>query len=428
MVVGKKAFGEKKMDLAESSFKEAVESNPQNYIAFFFLGLIHTGDNRFEEAAHDFEQVVKVVPAHSAAHLQLALVYEQLQRDEDALAEYRTVMQMNTLKELQDSAENRIAIVQNRIDGFDYSLSYTLNYSDNPNLTSLNPAGEQHSDLAGSVNYHHKLYRKPISIGVGVSPSYITYHVGQSDTLAYSITPYTNFLWKDINFSANLTYSSSSNFATQEPVSEGYNFSSDMSSDFRMPALLPWLAPEEQRYSTPSTWRLSLAANQFTSTSSPTNDANLYTLGASITQSLGNAWRASGNYSHAINVNANDLGNDLAYNSNSLSGQLSTAIGPKLSLFGGYTYTRFAYTNPDSFSLFTKKRKSGNHGLSVGANYFLDQNLRLFGNLAYTLNRTSLPTGYILDPTNFNAIVGVQSNALGNYRSWTAAAGIAFSF
>jgi tetratricopeptide (TPR) repeat protein len=428
MVVGKKAFGEKKMGLAETSFKEAVESNPQNYIAFFYLGLIHTGDSRFDDAAHDFEQVVKIVPAHSAAHFQLALVYEQLQRDEDALTEYRTVMQMNTLKEMQTSAENRIAIVQNRIDGFDYSVSYTLNYSDNPNLTSLNPAGEQHSDLVGSVNYHHKLYRKPISIGVGVSPSYITYHVGQSDTLAYSITPYTNFLWRDINFSTNLTYSSSSNFATQEPVSEGYNFSSDMSSDFRMPALVPWLVPAEQRGSAPSTWRFSLAANQFTSTSAPTNDANLYTLGASLTQSLGNSWRISGNYSHTINVNANDLGNDLAYKSNALSGQISTAIGPRLSLFGGYTYTRFAYTNPDSFSLFTKKRKSGNHGVSVGANYFLDQNLRLFGNLAFTLNRTSLPTGYILDPTNFNAIVGVQSNALGNYRSWTAATGIAFSF
>jgi tetratricopeptide (TPR) repeat protein len=416
------------MGLAETSFKEAVESNPQNYIAFFYLGLIHTGDSRFDDAAHDFEQVVKIVPAHSAAHFQLALVYEQLQRDEDALTEYRTVMQMNTLKEMQTSAESRIAIVQNRIDGFDYSVSYTLNYSDNPNLTSLNPAGEQHSDLVGSVNYHHKLYRKPISIGVGVSPSYITYHVGQSDTLAYSITPYTNFLWRDINFSTNLTYSSSSNFATQEPVSEGYNFSSDMSSDFRMPALVPWLVPAEQRGSAPSTWRFSLAANQFTSTSAPTNDANLYTLGASLTQSLGNSWRISGNYSHTINVNANDLGNDLAYKSNALSGQISTAIGPRLSLFGGYTYTRFAYTNPDSFSLFTKKRKSGNHGVSVGANYFLDQNLRLFGNLAFTLNRTSLPTGYILDPTNFNAIVGVQSNALGNYRSWTAATGIAFSF
>jgi tetratricopeptide (TPR) repeat protein len=426
-VYGKKAFNEKNLKVAEAKFKEVVTANPRNYSAYFYLGIIHTMDEQYDQAARDYEDVIKIVPAHGVARFRLGLIYEQLKRDEDALAQYRAMLGLSLDKQLTDAAKREIDVVEKRIQGFDFSANYSVNYISNRNLTKLNPLPEISFNLSGSINFHHKLHLRPVTLGISLNPFYTTNNAAHTDNLGGSLTTYALYSWGDLSFSDYLSYSESSDFSLDQTISKSYNFSGDVSEPIKMVALIPWFAPKEERGQTPTVWRFNYSANKYKVSEGALLDINTYSLGFTLSQSSSKGWRWSGGYTFTKSDPTSDIGSDYAYISHGLNFQLLKSLTPRLSAFGGYSYTRQFYENPDSFTLFTKKRRSGSHSINLGLNYLIDPNLRVFFQAGYTLNRTNLPIGFIVSEQNFG-IIGAQTPTLGAYSNITATAGVAFTF
>lgn len=428
LVSAKIEFNKGSSKEAAAAFKAILEKNPDSLLAHFYLAIIYSDNERPEDAALQYEEVIRLAPNHSAAHLNLGLSYEQSNREEDALAEYRAAMRLAPSESLRENAAARIKSLENRIDGFSYTINYSTSFNSNNNLTRDDPEPEYRTDLSGSINYRRKLYLKPVYLGLVYSPSYSTYYYAQFDLFNTSLTPYLTFAWKGLDFSASFTGSSLEALATQNKINESYSFNSDVTGNIRLPALIPWLASEPMREEAPGSWRLTFGARQFKSATSPILDANNLTFGATLNQSLGNGWRWAGGYTLTSNDNLEDLGSDLAYNSHALSLQLSKVVGGGLSVNGAYSISLADYVNPDSATLFTEFRKNLTHNLSTGATYFISSNLRLFANLSFQFNESNLPTGFILSPEDVGTAVGIQSSSLGDYSNISITAGAALSF
>lgn len=428
LLSAKQALMNKDTAGAETLLKKIVDVNPDHYLSHYYLALIYSGENKLEEAAHEYQEVLRVVPTHANSHLSLGLVYEQLRREEDALTEYRAALRLSLPPNLANTATASIKALEKRIDGFSYSLNYATSYDTNYNLTRDDPVEEFRTSLDGSVNYRYKLYHKSIYLGAVVSPSYITYHVNRFDIFSLGLTPYLTFNWRGLDYSTTYSHSESSQLGLDVDLNQSNSISGDVSGSLDLPTLLPWLAAEAQREHAPANWTFNLGVSNFESASSPIYDSNTYTFGGAINQSIGNGWRWSGNYNLAINDNVDTLGNDLAYVSNTVTLQLSKVVRPGISLNGGYSFALYNYTNPDSASLFTSKRRNITQSFTGSLNYFMTQELRLFASMAYRFNESNLATGLILSPEDSATAVGLQSSSLGDYSNLSIAGGVSFSF
>jgi len=312
-----------------------------------------------------------------------------------------------------------------RLDGVTFSLNYSSGYISNFNLRRDNATEEYRSNLATNITYRHKLYRKPIYVGTTVNFSYIIYHQTQFDSLNMALSPFITFSMNDLDYSLNVSQSLAGTVATEIDTSSSTGFNGDVSGSFSMPSLLRWLAGSQPES---GIWSVSISADQFKSESSPIFDAVNYTLGGSINQSMNNGWRWTAGYNLSENINDDPLGNDFAYTGNSLSLQITKFLGSGLSLNGSYSVSYFDYTNPDSATLFTARRQNLTQNSSLGINYFIGRNLRLFATMGYQLNESNLPTGFILSPGERITAVGIQSSSLGDYKNATLTAGMSFNF
>ncbi|MGE0373245.1 MAG: tetratricopeptide repeat protein [Gammaproteobacteria bacterium] len=428
LLTAKKAFNEGRVAEAETGFKQIIEKHPDDLMSHFYLAIIYSDKERPEDASRQYEEVIRIAPNHAAAHLNLGLSYEQSNREEDALDEYRAAMRLSPSESLRDSAAARVKALENRIDGFSYSINYSTSYSSNNNLTRDDPEPEYRTDLSGSINYRRKLYLRPVYLGLVYSPSYSTYYNSQFDLFNTSITPYLTFAWKDLDFSASFTGSMLEGLATESKINETYSFNSDVAGNIRIPALIPWLASDAMREEAPGSWRLTFGARKFESATSPILNSLNLSFGATLSQTLGNSWRWSGGYTLTSNENADNFSSDQAYVSHGLALQLSKVVAPGLSVNGGYNFSLADYVNPDSATLFTEFRRNFTHNLSTGATYFVSSKLRLFANLSWQLNESNLPTGFILSPEDVGTAVGIQSSSLGDYMNVSLSAGAGLSF
>jgi tetratricopeptide (TPR) repeat protein len=428
LLSSKRAFNEGDLTAAEQGFKKLLEHDPDDVQAHFYLAIIYGEREYFERAAHEYQEVLRVVPNHSIAHLSLGTMYEQLNREEDALSEYRTAVQMAPTDSLRESGERRLAALQKRFNGTTFSLNYSTAYNSNNNLTKTDTVAEYRTDLSASINYRHKLSPHPVYIGLVFSPSYSIYHNNRFDLFNTSFTPYATFSWKDIDFSATVTASKLDNFGTDQALNENYSFNGDVAGKFRLPALIPWLADKSHRAEAPGNWRVTYSAREFKSATAPILDARTFSLGPTFDQNIGNGYRWSAGYTLTANENSNGLGTDLAYRSHTVSLRMNKLVGSSLYVGAGYGFTLTNYSNPDSATLFTKFRKNRTHNVFMSFDYFLNQTVRLYANLGWQMNRSNLPTGFILSPEDVGTAVGIQSSSLGDYDNLSLTSGVAFNF
>lgn len=429
MLEARQAFGRGDNVAAREGFEGIVAANPDNFAAHFYLAILYGDEERYRDAAHEYEEVLRVAPNHAAAHMSLGVVYEQINREEDAIAEYRTAIRTAPTPNLRDTAQRRLDALLKRINGFTYSLNYSTSYASNNNLTASNPFNEFRTDLSGSINYRRKVRNRPLYWGLIFSPSYTMYHRTRFDMINYSYTPYLSFTWRDIDFSTTFTHSEMEALGTQAKINTSDSISGDISGDFRMPSLLPWLGNSGERPTVSSNWRLTASARRFVSATSPIFSSLNRSVSASLSQTLDQGWRWTGTYTFINNNNLERLiGTDFAYMSHGVNLQLSKVLGGGVVANGSYGYTTFDYKNPDSATLFTQYRKNTAHNMSLGLNYFPNERLRVFGNLSYQLNESNLATGLILSPEDVGTAIGLQSTSLGDYQNLLISMGVGFNF
>lgn len=427
MSLAKKSFDEGRLDLAKAQFKSLVKKDPDHAIAHFFLGLINTRNEKFEDAVAEYREVLRIMPGNLGARLNLAMLYEQLSREEDAVPEYRAVVRAGT-PAMAENAQRRLKNLEQRIGGFSYTLGYAVGWDNNSNLSAENPVEELRSDLSGNITYRRKLQGKRTSWGISYSPGYAIYHNGQFDFLQTEVSPFASTHWRDYDLTASYTYSDSSSLLNPRLSNQTQTIYADILQRFKMRSWLPFLAAGDQKSGAQSAWRLNTTYRTFQSASSPLFDANIFSFGGLLNQGLGGGWSWSGGYNFAHNSNVRNVGNDFAYNSHGLSFQLSKFLAPGWSATSGYSYTYSLYTNPDSVTRFTKRRVNSFHGLTAGINFFFSESLRFFGNYAFQMNSSNLPIGFILSQEDANVPVGIQSPSLGNYQKHVLTVGMSMNF
>ena len=119
------------------------------------------------------------------------------------------------------------------------------------------------------------------------------------------------------------------------------------------------------------------------------------------------------------------IGTDYAFRGHGLNLRLERGIAPGLVATGSYGVTLINYKNPDSVTLFTKRRHNVLQSLALGLTYYFHPKMRAFLNVSYINNNSDLPVGYILSAED--VIEGLQSASLGDYSSTVVSAGISLS-
>ncbi len=425
MAAARRAFSDNAYEEAEQRFRALTERKPDDYISHFYLAMLLAFNSRLEEAAQQYEEVIRITPTHGAAHLSLGMLYEQLRREEDALLAYRTALSRPLPGGLDVTARERLTALAQRLDGFSYTLSYQSGYDSNFNLSRDDEVKEFRSSVSAGMTYRRKLHRRPIYLGIGLSGSYQTFHRGQFDVFYLGVNPFLSVYWKGLDFSLSLSQNEGEALMSETKLNTTNSANAGVSGSFTMPRLLSWLGDGQTGS---GLWDFSVSASRTKSETSPIFDANNYTVGGTINQGLGTGWRWTLGYNFSRNENLIDAGNDFAYTGHSVSVQLIRFLRPGLSANGGYSTSYMQYTNPDSVTLFTRKRENFTQNLSLGMNYFLSSKLRLFSTLSYRFNESNLPTGFILSPEDAATAIGLQSSSLGDYSSLSVSAGLAFSF
>ena len=340
-VNAKVAFSNGKLQEAEELFKAALVKDKDNYIAYFYLALIYSRDEKIEKAIPEYQEVLRIVPGHISARLNLAVAYEQTGRDEDAITQYQIVARAGVAG-ISDTAKKRIEALLKRVGGFSYNMSYALNFDSNSNYNPTDPVQELLSNTSASVKYQRKVAHKRIYWGLNFSPSYTVYHQQQFDFLRMQVSPFVRATWRGMDFSSNYSYSQTDSVLENRNYNKSNSIYMDAVRRFKMRSLLPFLTVKEQRGATPSLLRITGNYRTFQADTAPAYDSNTYSVGVLINQGSSSGWSWAVNYNYSNNQNIKAIGNDFAYSSHTVNFQLSKNVAPNLDANVSYG---FVYSN-----------------------------------------------------------------------------------
>jgi len=419
LINAKRLFVAGELQAAGREFDEILLAEPENTIAYFYLGLIYSREEDTEAAIDAYKEVIRLVPTHVGARLNLAYSYERLSREEDAVDEYRKILQANPPEETASAVRRRLANLQKRINGFTAGLGYLIAYDSNSNLSESNPVEELRSDLSMNLTYQYKTeqgYRWRLS----AQPVYSNYHQGQYDYLSSSETIALSTVRKPLTLVGGYTYRTTDGILIDSRLSRMHTLFGEMLSHVRLPNLLrPTGIPVS------STAAINLSYSDFDSTGSPFFSAYTSVGGLTLSQPVTSMDTVRLGYTYVLNENKEFIGSDYAYTSHGLSAGLDHLV-PWGGINVNMGVTWLDYTNADSFSQFTEYRRNVRTSLVAGATYRYRPDISLFATFAWTNNESNLPVGFILDSEDI--IEGQQSSSLSDYRRSLLTTGINLRF
>lgn len=84
------------LKLAEKSFKQAIQTNPDNALGYNFLGVVYRRSGKFIEARQAYEQAISRNAQYANAHLNLGILYDLYMNDINrALHHYEQYQTLN---------------------------------------------------------------------------------------------------------------------------------------------------------------------------------------------------------------------------------------------------------------------------------------------------------------------------------------------
>lgn len=92
--LGVSRLGTGDLDAAEQVFQEALELDPTNFSAAFNLGVVYSRRQQAQPAIEAFEHAIKILPNYAEAHEALGELYLYLNRPQDAARELETAVRI----------------------------------------------------------------------------------------------------------------------------------------------------------------------------------------------------------------------------------------------------------------------------------------------------------------------------------------------
>lgn len=388
-----------------------LKEDPKNTIALFFLALVQTQQREYAEAVQTYRTLVEIQPAHQRARINLAMLMERMNRDEDAIVEYRAIIQSGTADPpTLEQAKERLAAAEQRLRGMTYTMGYSIGHDANSNLSDTAPTQELRSDINLGYAYHFKT-RNNVRYRFSFSPNYAQFHEGHFDFLTLSFSGFATVLLDGRSWGGGYTHQARLSLMNQQRGSESDEVSVNGSWSLDKRELRGRASLSVQESETPSIF-----------------DSNVFTMGASVDQLIGDRSALTLDYDFTDNENALDLGSDYAYREHTGEAALERRITNRLSADLRYTLSLRYFKNADSFSGFTMKRENMMHGIRVGATYRYASDLSFFSNYTYTINDSNLPVGLIFSSEDLQEAVGQQSSSLGDYERGYFSMGMSLRF
>lgn len=418
LVNAKHLFVEGDLRAAGQEFSEILSLDPGNSVAYFYLGLIYAREDDIASAVDAYKEVIRQIPTHVSARFNLAYSYERLNREEDAIDEYRKILQANPPPEIEQTVKLRLKNLQRRINGVTVGVGYSFAYDSNSNLSDTDPAEELRSDLSLNLSYQYKTergYRWRLS----AQPTYSNYHEGQYDYLNSSATLAASTIRDALTLVGGYTYRTTDGILVESRLSRMHTVFGEILSRLRLPNIL------RRGETVSSGLSFNLSYSDFDSSSSPFFSSYTTAGGVSLSQQATTTDMLRAGYTYVINDNKELVGSDYAYTSHALSAGLEHSM-PWGSVNLTLGLAIFDYSNLDSFSQFTSRRRNIRNNLALGLTYRYRPDISLFASLAWADNRSNLPVGFILNSEDI--IEGQQSSSLSDYRRELLTTGINLRF
>ena len=101
-----------------SIFKRIIELDPENYKAYYNLGIAHFNLNQFDEALNSYENAISIKPDYKHGYYNIGLLYEATESLEDAIRAYEKALEidphyiyaMHALKAVRLNSDNSVKI------------------------------------------------------------------------------------------------------------------------------------------------------------------------------------------------------------------------------------------------------------------------------------------------------------------------------
>jgi tetratricopeptide (TPR) repeat protein len=90
-----KAFAAGDQKLAEIELQTILQSDPEDYRALNFMGILRAQQKREKEAEDFFKQVIRINPDFAGGHAGLGLLYMQMARREDAIVQFGETLRLD---------------------------------------------------------------------------------------------------------------------------------------------------------------------------------------------------------------------------------------------------------------------------------------------------------------------------------------------
>ncbi len=446
---------DRRLNAARRELIAFLENNPDDVEANFYFGLVNTNLGHLREAAAAYQTVLQTRPDNHRVRLLLGQVYEQLGLEELAAGEYRTVIFSSKDKAVSDEAEQRLAEVEKRLNGFSNNLGYTLAFDSNINFNDEDPRQELRSDLSFSFLYRHKINDK-WRFNLDISPRYSTYHLGQFDYFNSSYKVDLDYGHSGSQWSLGVDRTTLSNLLTEVDVSHTESLRLERSVRRYLPALFGLSPSPEKDAKVATALSAQLSVSYLSSFGpaaldivTPTVTGNFSQgLRGGVTLSLGAGFSARRNLVQRQNFQTIRItdplsgqedtvelltfdSRDYEYNSIFLTTSATKVLSPGLTLTLGGQGNYLAYINVDSGSWLNggqERRNNLNLSLFGRLSYQFYKDLQFYLSANAQKNFSSLPVSKATQQTVEDSVRNFQSTALGNYTRFTLTSGMQMRF
>lgn len=410
MALGKHHSREGRLEESMSAFSSVESQFGGDREVFWNLALVSSRQGNTKIAKEYYYKLLEIEPTYMAARFNIGLLLEQEEEEALAIVEYRKVLLSNSEDQrLLTAAAERLKQVERTINGLSYQIAYAVGVDDNANVGYTNKLFEYRTQTSANITYNYKI-KKGLQFSLRVNPDYTVYHVGQYDFFTLSMTPNLVFKWREQQWSLGVNRASQS--SVLRPNQSGTTTDTLFGS-------VGWQG-DGTGYQTNFSYR------GFGSQQNPFFDANTYTLGISANTLGEHGLPLSYGYTLAINQNLKRQGNDYAYVSHAVNGRIDKRLADKWSGYLSGNMNLYLYTNPDSYANFQKKRVNLSLGTAVGVSYRYDSALTFSGSYDYSIQRSSLPLGFVYN--QLQIIEGIQSSSLGSYTRNSINLSVRYSF